>query len=679
MTCCSPPLTRTVGWALTACALSVPVSVAQTSGADERDAVLTLGKVQAQGAKRGALPARKVLSSVDVIGADQVQDQHVDNSWELFAKVPGMQLTPFRMGTEAGRFSFRGFNGEGRINAVKLLIDGIPSNDNAGAMPYLDSVMSGDIAAIEVVRGTNDARYGLNAIAGDVNLVTRVGGDAGHLSVTAGSFGTREVQLSKGFESGPWTQNYFLGWRDSEGYRDHAEAIKRNFAGKWGFNAPEGDWSALLSTRYYHNQAQEPGYFPTYLQARAAPRDAVAYAAADAGERQTVQTALHLDGLIGSDWTWSGKAYVNRYTNARYVRFSQAGSQQERDNDETQRGAIATATWTPSRVLAVETGVDAQWQDNTARRWRTAARQRLARTRDWDYTLQTHGAYVQAVLQPLEGLQLVPAYRIDRVDGHLDDRLTGRRYDAYGYGTIRQPKLSASYALGAAWTAYANWGRSFQIGAGDGAYRTTVHDLGPSINTGWEAGLKFVPAAWLSGRVAYWEQRADGEVATVLGAIGTGSDVVNVGRTFRRGWDAQVNLQPDARWNAWLAYSRQRATVARAAPGALQTEGRDIENVPHWLASAGVDWQVSDRLRLSAWGNGQGDYHLERTNTLGRYGGYALANLGASWTLDARNEVSLQLKNLTDRFYVYAWYDSGLYGFSPGDGRGLYASWNWSF
>src|SRR2546427_752235 len=104
--------------------------------------------------------------------------------------------------------------------SVKLLIDGIPSNDNAGGMPFLDAVFPLDIEAIEIVRGTNDARYGLNNIAGNVNVITRTGGNEGRASVTVGSFGTKEFQVSKGIESGNWSQNYFLAWRDSDGYRD---------------------------------------------------------------------------------------------------------------------------------------------------------------------------------------------------------------------------------------------------------------------------------------------------------------------------------------------------------------------------------------------------------------------------------------------------------------------------
>ncbi len=44
-----------------------------------------------------------------------------------------------------------------------------------------------------------------------------------------------------------------------------------------------------------------------------------------------------------------------------------------------------------------------------------------------------------------------------------------------------------------------------------------------------------------------------------------------------------------------------------------------------------------------------------------------------------KSELTLQLNNVTNRFYVYAWYDSGLSGYSPGDGRALYLTWNLTF
>ena len=214
------------------------------------DSALTLGTIHITSKASGPLSTRSVFSSVDIVGADMLENEHVDYSWELLSKAPGVQVTQFKQGTDAGRFSFRGFNGEGRINAVKLLIDGIPSNDNAGGMPFLDAVFPLDIQAIEIVRGTNDARYGLNNIAGNANVITRTGGNEGRASVTVGSFGTQELQVSKGIESGNWSQNYFLAWRDSDGYRDHADARKLSLSGKWFYTSDDGRWRTGVAIQH---------------------------------------------------------------------------------------------------------------------------------------------------------------------------------------------------------------------------------------------------------------------------------------------------------------------------------------------------------------------------------------------------------------------------------------------
>ncbi|WP_348752601.1 TonB-dependent receptor [uncultured Aquincola sp.] len=655
---------------------------AQTSAADAAgDSTLVLGTatVNVTAKALGPLPARSVFSSVDILGASLLQDQHVDYSWELLTRAPGVQVTQFKQGTDAGRFSFRGFNGEGRINAVKLLIDGIPSNDNAGGMPFLDAVFPLDIEAIEIVRGTNDPRYGLHNIAGNANVRTRIGGNEGRASVTVGSFGTRELQLAKGLESGAWSQNYFIGWRDSDGYRDHAEAKKLALAGKWFYTGANGAWRAGVIARHYRNRALESGYL-TREQAEAAPRSSPAYAQDDRGERDTTQLSAHVDGSLTPAVSWSTKLYVNHYENRRWVRFSAAGVQQERYNDERQRGAIGTLTWRPTvswaHEFTLEGGLDAQWQDNIGQRWRTVQRVRSSQFRDWDFDLDTRGGYVQAVIRPVAALKIVPALRLDKISGHFNNRLTGEAYDVYDYGLVKQPKISVAYTVSPQASVYANWGRSFQIGTGIDAYRTQTRNLSPSINDGWEAGLKFSPLAGLEGRVAYWEQRASGEVARVLGVDGLPDPggQGNVGRTLRKGIDLQLQGRPTAGTTAWVAWSHQLARITEPDPSAPTTRGQQIENVPRYLATAGVDWQVLPQLKLSAWANAQGDYYLERSNTLGQAGGYALLNLGATWQLTPATSLNLQLKNVTDRQYVYAWYDSGSSGYSPGDGRSAYLS-----
>ena len=80
--------------------------------------------------------------------------------------------------------------------------------------------------------------------------------------------------------------------------------------------------------------------------------------------------------------------------------------------------------------------------------------------------------------------------------------------------------------------------------------------------------------------------------------------------------------------------------------------------MPHHLYNAGASYQATPALQLTAWMNGQTNYYLERENTQGTYGGYVLMNLGATYKVTRSVSVDLQLKNLTNRYYEYVWYDT---------------------
>ena len=96
--------------------------------------------------------------------------------------------------------------------------------------------------------------------------------------------------------------------------------------------------------------------------------------------------------------------------------------------------------------------------------------------------------------------------------------------------------------------------------------------------------------------------------------------------------------------------------------------------MPHDLWSAGLDYRPDEAWKLSFWANGQGAYYVERTNTLGRFGQATLLNVGVTYRWSPTIDLQVQVKNLANRKTVYAWYDSGSSGFSPGDGRGVFAS-----
>ena len=644
------------------------------------DSTLVLGEVEVSSNESGPLSARDLASSVDVIGGDLLEQQPVQYSWELFNRAPGVMLTQFNQGTTSGKLSFRGFNGEGEVNAVKLLIDGIPSNTNDGNMPFIDMVFPLDIDSIEVVRGTNDPRYGLHNIAGNASINTRIGGNDGKLRVRYGSFGTRELQLVKGFESGRWSQNYFFAGQAQNGYRGHADAERYSFAGKWFYT---GDaWRAGLILRHYSADADEAGYLDQ-RGAHADPRQSYASNASDTGRREMNQASVHFDFDLSDSLSLALKNYVNTFDDQRWTRYWHTTSQQERDSYETQYGSIATLTWRPTRSFTLEGGADFQHQDNLSQRYKTVARVRSAQTRDQQFDLDVYGGYLQAVISPVASLKIIPALRIDRLQGSYSNRLTGETAQINDYGYIRQPKIGIVYTPIEEISLYGNWGRTFQVGVGSGAYRlaTQSDDLKPSLNDGWETGIKFRPAAWLDGRLAYWEQKASDEVQRKLNdALG---DTENVGKTLRRGYDLQLNLHASDSSDVWLSYSRQFTRILTPNPNLPASQGKEIDHVPHHLYSLGASYRPLPVLELSAWLNGQSAYYLERTNSTGSYGAYTLLNLGANYRVMRNLSVDLQVKNVANRYYEYVWYDStagvaqSLH--APGDGRALYAGLTYDF
>ncbi|WP_028241537.1 TonB-dependent receptor [Stutzerimonas azotifigens] len=669
------PRLRLVPPCLLGAALFVPAALAATA-----DSALSLGASTitgtAAGASGGTLATGSVLSSVDLLGAELLEQQPVLYSWELFRRAPGVMLTEFGQGTTSGKLSFRAFNGEGEVNAVKLLIDGIPSNSNDGNMPYLDMLFPLELDGVEVVRGTNDPRYGLYNIAGNVNLQSRIGGDYGRLRLRYGSHDTQELQLAKGIQGSQWSQNYFIGQQKSDGYRDHAGSQRTSLSGKWFFTPDDGDWRLGLIARHYQGEADEPGYLSREA-ARHSPTRASPLSATDTGERRMNQLSLHLDSRLSETLAWSSKAWLNTLDDDRWVRFSAATPQQRRTAEERHYGARTALTYRPAQRwlydLALEGGLDTEQQRNRSERYTTEARQPIARTRDQRFDYDSYGAYLQAVIQPVESLKVIPAYRVDRIDGDFSDRLIGEDYAINDYGTIEQPKIGLVYTPVSQLSLYGNWGRAFQIGTGAAAYKVPPRsaDLSPSINDGWEVGLKFAPAHWLDGRVAYWEQEASDEVRRRLNDPSGESE--NLGRTRRWGYDAQLNLYPRDRLALWLAHSWQFSEIEEPDPSLPASRGKEIDHVPQRLYSAGMRYEASADLELSAWLNGQTDYHLERENRVGRYGGYVLLNLGANYRITPQLALDLQLKNLADRYYEYVWYDGVETLHAPGEGRALYA------
>jgi iron complex outermembrane recepter protein len=644
------------------------------------DSVFELGELTVSSgrvARSGKLSSRDILSSVDIMNADKIQNQNVLTSFDLFHRMPGVQITQFNQGTTTGKFSFRGFNGEGNINGVKLLIDGIPSNTNDGNMPFIDAIFPLDIDSIEVVRGTNDPRYGLHAIAGNASINTTQGGNYLKGRTSYGSFDTYDIQTGAGYEMNGFSQNYTIDYRSTNGYRDHAHSEKSSFSGKWFFTPEDKKYKVGLIARWSEADAEEPGYL-TFAQSRANPTQSMPHNQTDGGKRQTGQLSGYFDLNLRDDLFWSTKSYVNTFDDSRFIRFSANVSQQNRINEEIQYGAISTLTYHPTvawlKDFSVETGVDVQYQENKSFRYNTINRTPTAQTRNQEFGFHDYGGYVQMMVKPFDWLKITPGFRVDQVGGSFVNHLNGRSAAINNYGSIWQPKIGVVLTPLEGYSVYGNWGKTYQVAVGAATYKTspTATDLAPSINQGWEVGIKAKPVDWAEGRIAYWEQSATNEWQRILNS--PNGDSNNIGATNRRGVDIQVKVSPISQVSIWGTYSLQEAIIKKPAPATPQFAGNKVDHTPNYVFSTGIDYQPTPELKASVWATGQGNYFTDTANTGQQLGEYTLLNLDLSYKVHKNIELQFQAKNLADTYWEYAWHDGAQTLHSPGDGRAFYGA-----
>ncbi len=630
--------------------------LADTDNPIQLNSVVVIGKSDAQ--KEAGL-----AGSVDVITRDELEYEHVTDTLELYTKTPGVVLSRYNQGIINTDISIRGFAGDGTTPHAKLLVDGIPSNLHNG-YNEMDYLFPTNIQSIQVFKGTSDPTTGLFATAGNYKVETRKD-DAKHLQATIGSFDTKEVQGYFGEKTNDLTQNYALGYRRGDGYRDHTETEKIALSGRWQYDFEKS--SLALSTKYgKYNAFEAPGYL-SKQQARDNPRSSADYANEDGGEKEFKHISLHYDYFMNNDVDFSVKAYSQGFERERNVRFSATQTLVEkRFDDQNMQGFIAKMNWRFDQNWTLQTGYDIEKQQVTEQRYRGTVTRR-----DFKFDFDTQGIFAQIENTPTSWLRWNAALRADRLDGDADRAFivngasTNRRM--FDFGTIVQPKLNIFANVTDTQTVFANYGRSFQHPFGGDMFttgNTNARDV--AINDGWEIGLK---SNWgkLNTRVSYWQQDAKDEFVVI---DGTGQ---NVGETERKGIDASFDIAFNDQWSMWGNVSKVYSEITKTSTGSQAFEGNDLRGIPDHTASIGVQYTHSDKLVARIHVDRQGAYYLNEANIGGKYGAYTLTNANIDYKTDW-GKVSLQANNIFDKFYEYVFDQSTNVSVvdsihSPGAGR----------
>ncbi len=171
-----------LGLATSAAAQTASLPVTDQAGANVETIVVT--------ATRTPVDKLKIADSVTVITAKDIALKQLQSLPDVLADAPGLNVV--QSGGPGGQTSvfMRGTDS----NHVKVLVDGIDVSDPSSPNGAFDfgQFLTADISQVEILRGPQSGLYGSDAIGGVINVITKSGDGAPHLTadLEGGSFET---------------------------------------------------------------------------------------------------------------------------------------------------------------------------------------------------------------------------------------------------------------------------------------------------------------------------------------------------------------------------------------------------------------------------------------------------------------------------------------------------------
>ncbi len=215
-------------------------------------AIASAAAVQAQAQDSSAAPVqldpvvvsveRSRQSSFDAPAAiTAITREVIDNGGmqvnlsEVLNRVPGVTVLNRQNYAQDLQLSIRGFGARSTfgIRGVRLIVDGIPATMPDG-QGQASNIALGSASRIEVLRGPLAQLYG-NAAGGVVQIFTDAGAPipTAEFSYAAGPYGQSRSGLKFSASNAVDALTLDVSQFNTDGYRDHSEARRSQFNGKW--------------------------------------------------------------------------------------------------------------------------------------------------------------------------------------------------------------------------------------------------------------------------------------------------------------------------------------------------------------------------------------------------------------------------------------------------------------
>ena len=199
------------------CTIVLMIALVGATGAvAEEDTEKRLGTVVVT-ATRTEAPLESVTNSVSVVSEADISARQSTTVTDALRDVPGVDISQSgSLGSTTSVF-IRGANSDQAL----ILFDGVEANSpNLGSFNF-GNITTDNVGRIEVLRGAGGTLYGSEAIGGVVNVITKKGEGAPHLTLSSGggNIGTAAEQGTLSGQTGMVAYTASLGYLTTAGFR----------------------------------------------------------------------------------------------------------------------------------------------------------------------------------------------------------------------------------------------------------------------------------------------------------------------------------------------------------------------------------------------------------------------------------------------------------------------------
>lgn len=628
---------KPIYWLTSASALALLPAVLQAETTDN----LTDRQTDRQGAEnpgsdqiivtanRTARPVIEVGSSVTVISEEEIVTRQASDVVDLLRTVPGVTFNRNGgIGTSTG-VSIRGAQS---VQTV-VLVDGIKINDPSSIGGGFDfgPLLTGNIARVEVVRGSQSVLYGSQAIGGVVNLLTREATEelSGFARAEYGSRETAEIVGNVSGKFGPVAASIGGTYFTTDGFstfnEDRGGSEDDGFE-SFGVNgkvdvALSDNISLDLRAFYADGETEIDGFAP--------PTFAF-------GDTNEVSFREDFVGYAGINASLFDGAFRNRlgfgYTDINRRNL-------DRDTDfETFVGSGENRRFEYQGVF--DTGDIAEIVFGAEReesQFTTSSFGGAPSTAD----ASINSVYAEVNVSPLDGLSLTGGLRYDDTDtfGSASVFAASGAYSPNDGATVIRASYGEGFKAPSLFQLFSDFGNP---------------DLRAEQSESWDAGIT---QSFLDGRaqvgVTYFERDGTDEIgfAGCDASIPVCNDpamprpfgtFVNIDAVSADGWEFSVALQPVDGFDVALNYTTLQAFD--------DTTGNRLARRPAQTASL-----VADYLTNSGFGIGVtlllvGDSFDDTFNTV-PIDGYFVGDVRASYAINESFEIFGRIENVTNEDY----------------------------